>query len=65
MSKNEIFCPLCSGLMTVIPDNRGFTVECKNECVPYCHENVFGHGRTYQEAWEAAKEKYKKPALTE
>jgi hypothetical protein len=46
--------------MSVIPDSRGYTVVCQNECVPTCHENVFGHGKTMKDAYEVSKEKYPK-----
>ena len=38
-------CPLCENEMTVKPDTTGVMVICENECLPTCHENVFGHGR--------------------
>lgn len=66
MSKNDILCNLCNKPMTVIPDEnkKGFTVVCQNECIPECHENVFGHGGTIKEAYEKSKEKYPKREIT-
>ncbi len=59
--KNEIMypCPLCENEMTVKPDTTGVMVICENECLPTCHENVFGHGKTAKEAWTVSKEKFR------
>ena len=54
-------CPLCDGPMTVTPDATGVTVTCWNPCDPLCHENPFGHGKTAKEAYDTAKEKFRKP----
>ena len=58
--QTEYRCPLCEGVMTVTPDSTGVMVVCYNPCLSTCHENVFGHSRTAKEAYEVAKQKYRK-----
>jgi hypothetical protein len=61
MTENEYPCPLCGLPMTVTPDSTGVMVMCLNlPCDPQCHENPFGHGKNAKDAWETAKEKFRK-----
>lgn len=66
--KPEFKCPICGGIMKTVPGNlidvkNGVTIFCDNNadagCLPY--ENVFGHGKTEADAYDAAKAMYKKP----
>lgn len=46
--------------MTITKDESGVWAKCHNPCDPQCHETVFGHGKNAKDAWETAKEKFRK-----
>lgn len=60
MSEEAYKCPLCDGPMTITKDESGVWAKCHNPCDPQCHETVFGHGKNAKDAWETAKEKFRK-----
>lgn len=56
-------CSLCDGPLTAYPDdgvnlNKGVYLRCDGECIPTCHESVFGHGDNPKEAYEVLRQKY-------
>jgi len=66
MSKSSFKCPICEGLMSIIPGNgtgkpaaKGVILRCDNENCP-THENVYGYGSNEKEAHTIACQKYKK-----
>ena len=62
MTETTYPCPLCNVAMTITPDATGVMAKCFSEtCDPQCKENVFGHGKNAKDAWEVAKQKFRKP----